>query len=158
MEIPKAKEDKTPKLYVPVEEFKFHGPLEDDTSNGLFLNDFYFPEEIIMKVLTFLPPYQLLPLSLVCKKWCNIIKSTSIWMDVYNNQFPNRAKRLPWYVYYLYYSTNNFKNLIKTGNAKAEFNDFTRLTQFDEVENIFFKIQVSRLVNLKLNLLKDKIF
>ncbi|XP_072376927.1 F-box only protein 6-like [Diabrotica undecimpunctata] len=132
MEVPNAKEAKLPKLYVPVEEFQFHGPLEDDSSNGLFLNNVYFPEEIIIKILTFLPPEQLLPLSLVCKKWCNIIKSDSLWMDVYNNQFPNKAKRLPWYVYYLYYSTDNFKNLIKNGNGQEEFKHWTILTNFGD--------------------------
>ncbi|XP_072388852.1 F-box only protein 44-like [Diabrotica undecimpunctata] len=163
MEIPNAKEDKITKLYVPVEEFKFHGPLEVDTSNGLFLNDVYFPEEIIMKVLTFLPARLLLRLSLVCKKWCNIIKSTSLWMDVYNNQFPNKAKRLPWYVYYLYFSTLNFKNLIKIGNAQHEFNQWTRLTNFGDVENVFIKIQViglehKRLLRYVINTFKPHIY
>ncbi|XP_028154422.1 F-box only protein 6 [Diabrotica virgifera virgifera] len=132
MEISDAKEAKIPKLYVPVEEFQFHGPLEDDTSNGLFLNDVYFPEEIIIKILTFLPPEQLLPLSLVCKKWCNIIKSDSFWMDVYNNQFPNKAKRLPWYVYYLYYSTDDFRNLLKNGNGQEGFKHWTILKNFGD--------------------------
>lgn len=114
--------DKMAKQYTSVDKFEFHGLLEEqDLNNGLIFNGTFIPDEILTQILSFIPSKRLLPLTLVCKKWCNIIKSEIFWMEIYNYDHPNKAKLLPWYVYYLYYTTANFSNLLKNGNGQEQF-------------------------------------
>nr|XP_023022304.1 F-box only protein 6-like [Leptinotarsa decemlineata] len=104
-----------------IAEFEFHGSFEVETLNGLYLNDIYIPEELILNILSYVPAKDMLALTLVCKKWCNIIKSESLWMDIYNRTHSRKAKNIPWYVYYCYFTTDNFSNLIKNGNGQEGF-------------------------------------
>lgn len=101
--------------------FKFHSAFEENSSNGLLLNTHYIPEEVIVDILSYLEPKPLLHLTLVCKKWCNIIKSDHFWFCFYNKRYPNKAKPLPWYVYYSYFTTNNFINLLQNTSGKRKY-------------------------------------
>lgn len=107
--------------FISVSEFKFMNPFEDDSPNGLHFNNIYLPEEVICNILSYVPPKDVLKLTLVCKKWCNIIKSQNFWMQIYNRYYPKKAKKLPWYVYYCYFTTDNFHNLLKNGNGQEQF-------------------------------------
>lgn len=107
--------------FTPVEYFRFHSAFEDDEVNGLCLNNHYLPEEIIVIILSYLPPSKILNLSLVCKKWCNIIKSDHFWIHLYSRYYPNKSKQLPWYVYYSFFTTKNFDNLIQNGNGEKGY-------------------------------------
>lgn len=107
--------------YTSVEEFAFHGIFEEDSTNGFCFNNVYIPEEIILNIFSYVPSKDILQLTLVCKKWCNIIKSNSFWINKYNSYYHNKAKNLPWYVYYSYFTTNNYTNLIRNGNGQQQF-------------------------------------
>ncbi|XP_066156177.1 F-box only protein 6-like [Euwallacea fornicatus] len=96
--------------------------IQGDTLNGLVLNGSYIPQEILITIFTYLTPSDILQCSLVCKNWHNIGKSNALWHDIYNNkEYPKKAKKLPWYVFYCFYATDNFKNLIKNGNGQEGF-------------------------------------
>lgn len=96
--------------------------IEDDSLNGLELNGIYIPEDIIINVLKYLEPKDILNCSLVCKRWCNFAKSSILWQHIYNiKEYPKKASCLPWYVYYCYFTTHYFKNLIKNGNGQNSF-------------------------------------
>ncbi|XP_064212417.1 F-box only protein 6 [Tribolium castaneum] len=111
--------------FEPVETFKFHPPFPEDSNNGLYLNDFYLPEEIVTIILNYIPPKQVLKASLVCKKWCNIIKSDSFWSDIYSRRYNKKPKKLPWYVYYCLLTSDYFdKNLIKNGNGQNQYQNW----------------------------------
>lgn len=117
---------------ISVEDFKFHSAFESDSLNGLYLRNQYLPEEIIWNILSFVPPEKLLSLTLVCKKWCNIIKSDHFWMDLYNRFYTNKAKQLPWYVYYSFFTTKNFKNLLKNTNGEEKFKHWKIIKNFGD--------------------------
>lgn len=104
-----------------IDSFQFHHPFQEKTSNGLYLNNHYIPEELIVLILSYLKPNQLLHLTLVCKRWCNIIKSDRFWMYLYNINNQKKAKHLPWYVYYSYFVTDNFHNLLKNTSGERRF-------------------------------------
>lgn len=110
-----------PKIFKTVEEFQFHEPLLDDNSNGLYFNNIYIPEEVVFKVLTFLSPKEALKYTLVCRKWCNIIKSDLYWRELMRLNSDEKPGDFPWYVYYCYLTTNNFKNLMQNGNGANQF-------------------------------------
>ncbi|KAJ8970262.1 hypothetical protein NQ317_018125 [Molorchus minor] len=112
--------------YVPVEQFQFHEPFEND-SKGLYFNNIYVPEEIVENILSHITPKDLLGLTLVCKKWCNIIKSDNLWTRIYNKHFINKPKELPWYVFYCFFNTNNFVNMLRNGNGQENFEHWTIL-------------------------------
>lgn len=118
--------------FTPVDQFTFLGAFEDDAVNGLCLNEHYLPEEIISNILSYIPPSKILNCSLVCRKWCNIIKSDHFWMNLYNRYYPNKAKQLPWYVYYSFFTTRNFHNLIKNGNGEEKFKYWKILKNFGD--------------------------
>ncbi|CAH1981337.1 unnamed protein product [Acanthoscelides obtectus] len=111
--------------YTPVEKFDFMEPLgiaEDDETNGLCFNGTYLPEEILLNILSYIPPQNLLALTLVCKTWCNMIKSEPLWMEVHKKRNPSSPrKKLPWYIYYCYHTTDSFKNMLKNGNGQEKF-------------------------------------
>lgn len=122
-----------PKKFVDVREFKFHGLFNEVDSNGLILNKIYLPTEVIIHILSFIDPNNLLELSLVCKNWCNIIKSNIIWKEIYKRHYPKqRAKNVPWYVYYNYFTTNNYKNLIKNGNGQMRYEHWEIVKNFGD--------------------------
>lgn len=106
------------------ENMEFHGQftIEDDSLNGAILSNILLPEEIILNIFSYLEPREILNCSLVCKYWCNLTKSNTLWQHIYNErEFPKKAKNLPWYVFYCYFTTDNFKNLIKNGNGQEKF-------------------------------------
>lgn len=109
--------------FEPVESFTFHESfLIEDSHNGLYFNDVYMPEEIVSIILSYIPPKKILNTTLVCKKWCNIIKSDAFWSEIYSREYNRRPKKLPWYVYYSYITSDYFdKNLIKNGNGQNQF-------------------------------------
>ncbi|XP_057671149.1 F-box only protein 6-like [Diorhabda carinulata] len=115
-----------------VDDFKFHDAFEEDSNNGLILNDHYIPEEILIKILSFVPPKELLTLALVCKKWCNIIKSEMLWIDIYKRENPHPTKWLPWYVYYVYCTTNAFKNMLQNGNGNDQYRHWKIMRNFGD--------------------------
>ncbi|KAJ8922010.1 hypothetical protein NQ315_008649 [Exocentrus adspersus] len=119
--------------YTPVKEFQFMEPFEEVSTNGLCLNNIYLPEEVVADILSYIPLDNVLNLTLVCKKWCNIIKSENFWRDVYNRKrYPHKAKKLPWYVFYSYFTTNNFDNLIKNGNGEEQYKHWKILKNFGD--------------------------
>uniref|UniRef100_V5GSZ5 F-box only protein n=1 Tax=Anoplophora glabripennis TaxID=217634 RepID=V5GSZ5_ANOGL len=120
-----------PDKFVPVNKFQFMSPFEDDSTNGLYFNDIYLPEEIIANILSHVPPKDVLKLTRVCKKWCNIVKSENFWMHVYNRHH-SKAKKLPWYVYYCYFTTNNFENLLKNGNGQEQYKHWKIIKNFGD--------------------------
>lgn len=116
-------------MAIPPIDFTFHCTFDDDSPNGLCFNDHYLPMEVIWDIFSNLPPKELLKLTLVCKKWCNIIKSNHFWMFLYNKFYPNKAKQLPWYVYYLFFTTKNFDNLLKNATGEERFKHWTVVRQ-----------------------------
>lgn len=103
--------------------------IDNNPTNGLECNGKYIPEEIWIEIFTNLSPSDILKCSLVCKNWHNIAKSNLLWQEIYNKlEYPKKAKHLPWYVFYCYFSTENFKNLIKNGNGEENFNYWTIAT------------------------------
>ncbi|KAJ8970261.1 hypothetical protein NQ317_018124 [Molorchus minor] len=117
---------------VPVEQFQFHEPFENDSINGLYFNNIYVPEEIVENILSHITPKDLLGLTLVCKKWCNIIKSENLWRHIYNKHFINKPKKLPWYVFYCFFVTNNFVNMLRNGNGQENFEHWTILRNYGD--------------------------
>lgn len=100
--------------------------IDHNPTNGLEYNGIYIPEEIWIEIFSILTPSDILKCSLVCKNWHNIAKSNLLWQTIYNKlEHPKKAKPLPWYVFYCYFSTENFKNLIKNGNGEENFNYWT---------------------------------
>lgn len=85
-------------------------PPKDYSNAGLFLNNFYIPEEVLTLILSYLDVQDLLKVSLVCKTWCRIIRTFEIWSIKYKRCTKNRKqpKKLPWYVYYAYFYTYFF--------------------------------------------------
>ncbi|KAG5900533.1 hypothetical protein JTB14_022840 [Gonioctena quinquepunctata] len=118
--------------FIPVGEFEFHDLFEEESTNGLCLDYVYIPEVLLTTILSYIPPKMLLHLSLVCKKWCNIIKSEHIWMHIYNWHRSSKAKNLPWYVYYCYFTTDNFTNLVKNGNGQEGYKHWDILHNGDQ--------------------------
>ncbi|XP_060523729.1 F-box only protein 6-like isoform X2 [Cylas formicarius] len=91
-----------------MEYFKFHDqfPVEG-LLNGLCFNDVYVPLEVVSHILSFLEADELL-------STCSLV--------FYNRrEYPRRAAHLPWYVFYCYFATDNFKNLLKNGNGQERF-------------------------------------
>lgn len=107
--------------FEPVDRFKFLHPFEVDSLNGFCLKKRYIPEELIFLIFSYIDPKKLLHLSLVCKKWYNIIRSDNFWMYLYSRHCHKKAKQLPWYVYYSYFTTNNFHNLLKNTSGERRF-------------------------------------
>lgn len=96
--------------------------IENDSVNGLIFKGSYIPEEVMLNIFANLSPKDILNCSLVCKNWFNLAKSNALWQIIYNNrEYPKKGKNLPWYVYYSYFTTENFKNLIKNGNGEEQF-------------------------------------
>ncbi|RZC35566.1 F-box only protein 6 [Asbolus verrucosus] len=117
-----SKNVQKPKNLEPVETFEFHNSFIEDTNNGLYFNNVYFPEEVLVMILGYVDPKEILKASLVCKKWCNIIKSDSFWFALYSRVYGEKPKKLPWYVYYCLFSSNYFdQNLIKNGNGQDKY-------------------------------------
>lgn len=118
--------------FIPVDNFKFHGVFEDESVNGLCLNNHYLPEEIICNILSHISPAKLLAPTLVCKRWCNIIKSDHFWMYLYQKSYSAKAKQLPWYVYYSFFTTKNFENLLKNTNGENKFEHWKIIKNFGD--------------------------
>lgn len=103
--------------------YQFHGPftIEDET-NGLYFNGIYLPEEIVILILSYVNPQYILNASSVCKRWCNIIKSTTFWTRLYEQKHNKPPEKLPWYVFYCYFSQQLLdNNLLKNGNGQEGF-------------------------------------
>ncbi|KAF2899430.1 hypothetical protein ILUMI_06739 [Ignelater luminosus] len=93
-----------------------------NTKNGLYFNNVYIPEEIILYILAFLDPKELLKFSLVCHNWNKFIKSYTLWSTLYRRKYHDKPKQLPWYLLYCLLNTNYFNNnLLKNGNGEEEF-------------------------------------
>ncbi|RZC35562.1 FBA and/or F-box-like domain containing protein [Asbolus verrucosus] len=117
-----SKETQKVKNLESVETFKFHDSFIEDTSNGLYFNNFYLPEEVVLIILSYIDPKEVLKASLVCKKWCNLIKSDPFWFAIYSRVHKKKPKKLPWYVYYCLFASNYFdQNLIKNGNGQDKY-------------------------------------
>lgn len=107
--------------FAPVERFEFHGEFEVISINGLHFESHYIPEELLINILCFVDPKELLQLSVVCKKWCNIIKSDHFWSCLCKRFYPHKIKQLPWYIYYSYFTTNNYTNLLHNISGERRF-------------------------------------
>lgn len=105
--------------------YRFMEPFEiqGNDTNGLCLNDVFFPEEVLTKILTFVNPEHVLVNALVCKRWNNIIKSTHFWAQIYEREHYRPPKSLPWYVFYCYFGQKLLNwNLLKNGNGQEGLN------------------------------------
>lgn len=103
--------------------YKFHQPFAvEDEINGLCFNGVYLPEEIVTLILSLISPDQILRASLVCKRWCNIIKSTTFWFRLYEETQGKHPEKLPWYVFYGFFTNLLDHNLLKNGNGQERFN------------------------------------
>lgn len=109
------------------EEFKFHSVEFNESDNGLLFNGIYLPEELVLEILSYIEPKQLLELSLVCRKWCRIIKTWPLWAMKYQERYKRKPERLPWYVFYHLFTSDSFNNLIKNGNGELGFEHWTIL-------------------------------
>lgn len=118
--------------FTPVKDFDFLGAFEIDSLNGLMLNDHYLPQEVIQKILSYVPPKELLRFTTVCKNWCNFIKCDHFWMQIYNRCYPNKTKQLPWYVYYSFFTTQNYDNLLKNTNGEDKFTHWKVVKNFGD--------------------------
>lgn len=106
-------------------DIQFHDLFPEDTENGLILNGTYFPHEIVIQILSHIHPKQILKCSLVCKKWCNIIKSHEYWFAIYSKHYADKPKLLPWYIYYGLFATEYFnKNLLKNNSGRNKFKNW----------------------------------
>lgn len=103
--------------------YEFHGPLTvENGTNGLKFKGIYLPEEIVILILSYVDLQHILKASLVCKRWCNIIKSTSFWTRVYQREHGEQPEKLPWYVFYCHFSRKLLDcNLLKNGNGQNGF-------------------------------------
>lgn len=118
--------------FIPVDKFEFHSAFDVDSPNGLCFNNRYLPEEICLNILSYVPPAKILNLTLVCKNWCNIIKSDHFWMHLYNRYYSNKAKQLPWYVYYSLFTTKNYENLLKNANGEQAFKHWVIIKNYGD--------------------------
>lgn len=66
--ITKDTENKSYDIQNELANFKFLSPVDDYTDNGLFLNDYYLPEELVTIILSHVDTKHVLKLSQVCKK------------------------------------------------------------------------------------------
>lgn len=117
--------------------YKFLEPLDinedDDEGNGLYIKNFYFPEELVTKILSFVEPRHILQLTLVCKRWCNIIKSTHFWVQIYERTYGRKTKSLPWYVFYCCFGKKLLNhNLLRNGNGQEALHHWEILEGMDE--------------------------
>lgn len=101
--------------------------ITEGTNNGYVLSGYDIPEEMLLQVLSFIPPKEILKCSTVCKEWNKLIKSNTLWIEMYKRKYKNkRPKQLPWYVYYALFATDFFDvNLLKNGNGQNKFNNWT---------------------------------
>lgn len=121
-----AKQLVPPRVEIDVEDivnYQFHGPLQENNStNGLCFRGIYLPEEVVTVILSHINPGDILKATLVCKKWCNIIKSTVFWCRIYERCYGKQPKKLPWYVFYCYFATKLLDhNLLKNGNGEQGY-------------------------------------
>ncbi|KAF5295950.1 hypothetical protein FQA39_LY12722 [Lamprigera yunnana] len=99
---------------------------DPENDNGLILSNTYIPEEVLLHILSFLEPRTILKCSLVCKEWNRLIRSYSLWATIYRRRCNRKPKKLPWYLYYCYLSTNFFDvNLLKNGNGEQQLENWT---------------------------------
>lgn len=95
-------------------------------NNGLLFNEIFIPEEVLLHIISFITPQDLLKCSFVCHKWNQLIKSHALWAVIYKRRYNRRARKLPWYFYYSLLSENYFDtNLLKNGSGEEAFNYWT---------------------------------
>ncbi|KAL1492132.1 hypothetical protein ABEB36_012620 [Hypothenemus hampei] len=87
--------------------------------NGLQFGDNFIPKEILIHILSYLSPADILEASMVCKNWFNMTRSSYMWRMKYERlEAPKKAKNLPWYVYFYYF---NVDTLVKNTNGEEAF-------------------------------------
>lgn len=102
--------------------YEFRGPFMEEGVNGLYFNSIYLPEEVVTLILSYINPKNILSASLVCKRWCNIVKSTRFWVGIYERNHGKQPEKLPWYVFYCYFSQKLLDhNLLKNGNGQEGY-------------------------------------
>lgn len=95
--------------------FEFHGKLiQENPTNGLCFNGIFLPEEVVEVILSHVSVKHILHATLVCKTWCNIIKSSHFWSRIYKRQGGKTTRNLPWYIFYCHFATELLdRNLLK---------------------------------------------
>ncbi|XP_018331071.1 F-box only protein 6-like [Agrilus planipennis] len=96
--------------------------VDNDENNGFILLGRTIPEEMILEILSYVDPKEILKLGLVCKNWYNITRSHLFWVNVSEKHNRIIHKQLPWYLFYCLFAMNYFDtNLIKNGNGESQF-------------------------------------
>lgn len=96
-----------------------------EETNGLCLSNVYIPEEVLLHILAYVDPKEILKYSLVCHTWNKLIKSYALWSIIYKRKYNRKPKKLPWYLYYCHLSTNYFDtNLLRNGNGQDKFENW----------------------------------
>lgn len=99
--------------------------IDFSDDNGLSLNNIYLPQEVLLHLLSFIEPKKLLQYCRVCRTWNKLIKSYSLWSIIYKRKYNNKPKKLPWYVYYCFFTSNYFhKNLLQNCNGEHRFTNW----------------------------------
>ena len=95
-----------------------------DDNGCIFLEKYYFPEEVLSIILSYVQPKDLVfTCRNVCKIWCNLIDS-QVWRILFTrkNLSLNKIQELPWFVCYWMVNKNPFnRNLIKNGCGQGKF-------------------------------------
>lgn len=106
--------------------------IEGEENNGLLLNSYFIPEEIVAHILSFGHPRFLLRCRLVCKQW-QMIVDDEVWKLKIRNakNMKSLSKlscaeksrlKLPWYVYFAVFNKDPFeKNLLHNNCGQSEY-------------------------------------
>ncbi|XP_077284435.1 F-box only protein 6-like [Arctopsyche grandis] len=115
-----------PSTTAPVE-LSSEPPPNIPPNNGCVLSDTYLPDEVIIRILSFVDKKTLVKkCKFVCKKWHELIKR-GVWKvkveRKYHKEFSKLKlqKRLPWSVYYNIIWNNSYgKNFLKNNSGQLD--------------------------------------
>ncbi|XP_016836827.1 F-box only protein 6 isoform X1 [Nasonia vitripennis] len=98
--------------------------FDEDSSNGLFIEEKYIPEEILSLILCYVDHKTLLACQLVCKQW-QFIMQDFVWHKIAELRLGRvipKNKSVPWQLYYFSCTKPFEKNLIKNHSGELGLN------------------------------------
>ncbi|XP_012259517.2 F-box only protein 6-like isoform X2 [Athalia rosae] len=95
--------------------------FDENSENGLVINDKYIPEEVLNQILLYTDSKTLLNCQLVCKRWHSSLQ-TYVWKkkaEAVIGRLLQFDTQMPWFFYYVICSKKSMeKNLIKNHSGK----------------------------------------